>query len=291
MVNPAISEEKQKLSTAINTNQQMVAIFEAEAFEKEWAEGNIVRQAQLNSSPLSYQVRDDLKTIIGHSIDAISVMKFTKMAADMGLNGEVVLKNYAGKSFVIFKSTGNLHHFITQLKQRLNRSKHITAKPKVVQMAIGNAQASQGAVRGGMITFAIFTAINIMDYIIRDQATFARLAGTIASDFAKISVGALAGYTMHALTAVVFHAFGVSSTIALSLGPIGFGIAAGIGIGFLLNLIDNKYGLTDKIIDSLNKFFYDGKSRKNEIKQTLNYIEQNPIQAFSRIFGSPVLPF
>ena len=291
MVNPAISEEKQKLSTAINTNQQMVAIFEAEAFEKEWAEGNIVRQAQLNSSPLSYQVRDDLKTIIGHSIDAISVMKFTKMAADMGLNGEVVLKNYAGKSFVIFKSTGNLHHFITQLKQRLNRSKHITAKPKVVQMAIGNAQASQGAVRGGMITFAIFTAINIMDYIIRDQATFARLAGTIASDFAKISVGALAGVTAHALSSTGLGVFGVSHAVTLSLGPIVIAIAAGLLIGFALNAIDDKYQLTEKIVSKLDKFFKEANQAAYDLKKELNDIERNPIQAFSRIYGTPVLPF
>lgn len=283
--------QKQQLKSDINTNQQMVAIFEADSFEKEWAKGNAVRTAQLNKTPKPYQFRDDTKEGIGHSIDALAVVKFTKMAADMGMNGDIILKTYKdNKTYVIFKSTGNIRHFVTQLKQRLSKSKHISIKPKVIQMAIGNAQALKGAVQGGMITFALFTAVNIMDYIIRDQATFARLAGTIASDFAKVSAGILAGYVGHAVgTAILSSAF--SSAAILSLGPIGFAVFAGIGMGYLLNRIDNRFELSEKIIKSLDEFFSDGENIVYEIKRTLNYIEHNPIHAFGRMFGSPVGSF
>ena len=282
--------DKQRLTSQINSNQQMIAIFDLEAFKKEWANGNNVRTAQLNRENSAFKYRDDTKTGIGHSVDALSVAKFTKMATDMGMNGQVILKTYDNKPYVIFKSTGNLRHFVTQLKERLSKSKHIIVKPEVVQMAIGNAQALKGAVRGGMITFALFTTVNIMDYIIRDQATFSRLAGTIATDFAKISVGVLAGYVGHAIgTAILPSVF--SSAAVLSLGPIGFAIFAGIGIGFLLNRIDNRFKLTEKIVKSLDKFFSDGENMVYEIKRALNYIEQNPIQAFGRMFGSPVGSF
>ena len=290
MTNPQIITNKQELRSAMKANQQMVAVFDLEDFKQEWAEGNNVRSAQLNQENSKFKYRDDTKSGIGYSIDALSVARFSKMAADMGMNGQVILKTYDNKPYVIFKSTSNLRHFVTQLKERLSKSKHITVKPEVVQIAIGNAEVLKGAVRGGMITFALFTTVNIMDYIIRDQATFARLAGTIASDFAKISVSTLAGFVGHAISATILPSV-FSSAAVLSAGPIGVAIAVGIGMGFLLDFIDKKYGLTENIVKYLDDYFKEGESTIYEIKQFLNNIEQNPIQAFGRIFGSPAMSF
>lgn len=282
---------KQKLSSAIEANQQMVVVFEAEAFEKEWSEDNTIHSAPTRPVTVPYQLRDNIKAGAGYTIDALSVAKFSKMAADMGMNGQVILKTYDKKSFVIFKSTGNLHHFVTQLKQRFSNSKHISVKPNVIKMAIGNAQALKGGVRGGMITFAIFTTINIMDYIIRDQATFARLAGTIASDFAKVSAGVLVGITAHTGALYALPTFGYTSAISLAVGPIAASIVIGIGFGILLGAIDNHFKLTEKLIIALEKLFVEVEQVNYEVKRTINYIDQNPIQAFSRIFGIPAIYF
>ena len=291
MPSPENTTKKQQLTSEIKANQKMIAVFEADAFSKEWAEGNPARTAQLSSKPTPFKFRDDTKTAIGYANDALSIAKFSKMAADMGLSGQISLKSYGNKPYIIFQSTGNLHHFVSQLKQRFNKSRHIKAQPKVVQMAVGNAEAVKGAVRGGMITFAIFTVVNIMDYIIRDQATFARLLGTITSDFAKISAGIIASAAFHAITSSTLIGAGITSAITLTLAPAVIAIAIGIGIGILLNGIDDNYKLTERLIATLQKLGKDTQEFNYNIKRELNYIEENPIQAFGRIFGTPTMPY
>ena len=291
MSNTANNDKKEQLTKEIKSNQQFVAIFEAEAFEKEWELAHSFHaQQQAHTTTPAYELGDTNKTT-GLVLDAAATAKFTKMAFDMGLSGQVMLKMYDRKPYVVYKSTINSQHFVTTLRQKFGTTSKFMPKPTVVQMAVGNAQMVGGAARGGMITFAIFTAVNIMDYIIRDKDTFARLAGVIAVDFAKISAATISGIIAHTITAATLHAVGVSFAAALTLGPIGVAIVAGIGIGMILSRIDKNYGVTEKLIHSLEKSFENTKQFTDDFKQGIHYIETNPVQSLSRMFGIPMLPY
>lgn len=117
--------------------------------------------------------------------------------------------------------------------------------PKVIAMGVGKSGALKAAKSGGLVSIVLMTMYRVADYALRDEATLTQLVGHLATDIVKI--GITVGVS---LAAAQFGAM-VGATVAI--GPLVAVFIAGVGMTYLLDFLDNKYGITDKVIAGLEE--------------------------------------
>lgn len=170
---------------------------------------------------------------------------FEAYATAKGLGGFGVTaftKNINGKDWVIIKD-------FRRYKQTIMKGNKWGANnPRVVQMGLG-LNDIKGAVRyvrfnvGVEVVFAI--GINAADYIIRDEATLAELAGNSAGDLVKGLIS---------LTGAAIATIALPATVGvLATGAIFALVSFGIGQG--LNYIDEQNGYSKNITDAVESYF------------------------------------
>ncbi|MBF0233805.1 MAG: hypothetical protein HQK65_12320 [Desulfamplus sp.] len=205
--------------------------------------------SSMNSNMVSYS-RPNIKSIWSNNHRTIKnvanyispggdTFNLGRVIYDLGLKGKAVLKSINGKQYVIFKgSTGSRNIF--------KGTRYLSSNPQVIKMGIGRSGLKSSAISGGILSIVIFVGFDIVNYILNDEATMADLLGNIASDIIKIGVSTIIG-------ALAGLAVGTVTTIAA--GPIVAAIGVGILAGLALDSLDEKYGLTDKLIASIEVFF------------------------------------
>lgn len=167
----------------------------------------------------------------------------TTVETARGLGGMGVIaytKNIKGVDYVIIKNYRR--HAQTLMKG----NKWKANNPKVIQAGIGINDV-KGAVRyakvnvGVEIVFA--TAVNAVDFIMRDDATLAEFVGSSAGDITKglISLGAasLAVVMVPASAGIVFtgFVFAVSSFVS----------------GLILDYLDDQYGYSKELTEKIKE--------------------------------------
>lgn len=106
-------------------------------------------------------------------------------------------------------------------------------------MGVGKVGAINSAKGGGVLAVVIMSSYRITDYVLRDNATLSQLIGGLAMDVAKIATS----------TAVsVAFASAAAGATAFALGPLAVAILVGFGVSYVLDVLDNKYQLTEKVI-------------------------------------------
>ncbi len=155
-----------------------------------------------------------------------------------GLGVTAYTKNIKGVDYVIIKNYRR--HAQTLMKG----NKWKANNPKVVQAGIGINDV-KGAVRyakvnvGVEIVFA--TAVNAVDFIMRDEATLAEFVGNSAGDITKglvsLGVASLAVVMVPATAGIVFtgFVFAISSFFT----------------GKLLDYLDNQYGYSETLTNEI----------------------------------------
>lgn len=112
-------------------------------------------------------------------------------------------------------------------------------------MGIGKAGAIHAAKAGGILSVVLLTSYRVIDYFLTDQATLSQLIGSLATDVVK--VGIATGASIAAASAIA------GLGITLAIGP----IVAVVVVGFLtsaaLTSIDERYGITNRIIAGLDE--------------------------------------
>lgn len=170
------------------------------------------------------------------SVDDMRTM--AKLVGDLGSYGaRVYIKSYGGKTHIILKGHPGLRKILTGTKYGIQN-------PKVVTMGLGKAGAVKAAKSGGILTIVLMTTYRVVDYVLTDEATLTQLVGALATDVVKI------GITTGASIAVASFVAGVTT---LAIGPILAVIVVGIGVSMLLDNLDKKYGITDRIIAGLDE--------------------------------------
>ncbi len=89
----------------------------------------------------------------------------------------------------------------------------------------------------------LFTAINVLGYILRDSAILHELLGELSAGLINSICAAVAGLTVGSATIVA----GVSGA------PLFAAIAVGVLVGYVLYEIDEKYGATKVLIEAYEK--------------------------------------
>jgi len=163
-----------------------------------------------------------------------------RLVKDLGNFGSVVrFQTYGGHLHVIFKGYPGLRRVLTG-------TKYLATNPKVIQMGVGRSGAFS-AIRGGaVLTVVLVTAFRVFDYLMMDDQTLSFLLGTLATDFIKIGTSAAA-----AVAAVGLITSATATVIAV--GPLVVAIIVGVGVGFVLDVIDERFGLTRAFVAELER--------------------------------------
>lgn len=167
------------------------------------------------------------------------VVLLGRLMSDLGYAGtQAYVKYYGGKPHIILKGRPGL-------RKILNGTKYGVKNAKVVKMGLGKYGAVKAAKSGGILTIVLVTAYRVIDYFLTDSATLMQLIGTLATDVVKIGIST---------GAAIAAATGMAATgFLVAIGPIVAAIVIGIAISWLLGELDQKYNVTEKVVEALEE--------------------------------------
>ena len=273
-----------ELETAFTENQHDIFVQDDRELIELW----IAEQKSKGTSQL--QISAKFEQLVGISLDEYlmqfgknygatvvaagsDVKVLTVLAAEMKRSGSILGQYYFqtqnGKRYIIFKGRAGLRQILTGTRYLANNS-------KVMQLGIGG-QAMRASAKGGVLISVIFSAtLNTIDWIFKDEFRWTNWIATISTDIVKAAIASAAGYAAGmAVSAGLVALTGAS----IAIFPLAAAILVGIGIGLALNWLDNKYGVTQAIINHLNRIEYD---TKKDISEGVYYVVSAAGQAVKR---------
>ena len=192
------------------------------------------RLSQADADKLWRQYRTDAKFIATYFSVTTDVALMKKLAADLrNPLGKVYFKSYGGKPHIVFKGHAGVRKILTGTHYGVQNA-------KIVNMGLGRAGVRKSVKGGAVVSIFLLTAWNIADYFLRDDATLGQLIGGIAGDVTKAAIAGGVGYATSALV------FG-TAVGTFALGPLAVAVVVGVGVGLLLDWIDNRYQLTERL--------------------------------------------
>lgn len=125
------------------------------------------------------------------------------------------------------------------VRKILNAPVFALKNPKVISFGIGKYGISNVIKEGGLLTIYVAAGYRTIDFILNDETSLATFIGSLATDVVK--VGIVSGVSWAASSALSFLPFIV--------GPLVVVVATSVLVTVILNSLDDKYGITEKIID------------------------------------------
>lgn len=161
-----------------------------------------------------------------------------RVARDLGINGKVIPKVIKGRQYLAFSGYPGLRRIFTG-------TLYSSRNAKIINMAIGAMGITKMATKGGIITLCLTVPFSVWECYLRDQTAWYHLAGSVGADLIKVGTASLLG----AISGIL--ATGGSTFLACP--PIGAAIIISLVAGFVLEYLDDKYRLTEKLIALLKE--------------------------------------
>ena len=257
------NQEKAELKKTIQANNQEIFVVSFEEMDA------IIRSSQ-NGSKASVQnawrkIKDKANFAASYYASAEDIKTLVTLVADLGaVNVRAYVKTYGGKPHIILKGNPRLRTILTGAKYGVQN-------PKVVTMGLGKAGAINAAKAGGILTVVLLTGYRIADYVLTDEATLSQLVGRLATDIVKV------GITTGASIAAATFVAGVTT---VAIGPIVAVVLVGIGVSYVLENLDQKYGITDRVVAGLDEL---GDSAKNYIAEQKRAVQNTLTDAVGSV--------
>lgn len=177
----------------------------------------------------------DLVSAASAGIDSAGAVAITR---SLGLTGRAYIKNSGGRSYLILK--GN-----PAQRAVLKGTRYLTTNPKVAHIIISPRSLARGAARMTGIAVVAYAALRVVEALLRDgDVRLTALLGTVASDVTKFALAATAGFLAGAV---------VGSFTTVAAGPLVAAVFIGVLTSFVVDRIDRSFGLTDKLVRTLEK--------------------------------------
>lgn len=249
------AKEKQDLKKTISSNTHEVYVISFEEMDAIIRSSPNGKKASVQAA--WQQVKDHVELGANYHYHAKDAVTMAKLIDDLGAVGtKAYIKTYGGKPHIILKGHPGLRKILTGTKYGITN-------PKVVSMGLGKASAVSAASRGGILTVVLLSVYRVVDFFLTDQATLSQLIGTLATDVVKVAI-ATGG-------AIVIATVAGAATFAI--GPIVAVVIIGIGLTSVLEYIDNRLGITKRIIAGLDEIGRNGQlyidQRKNDVLDSI----------------------
>lgn len=181
---------------------------------------------------------DNWHTIANYFSATDDAMLIRKLVRETGIRGRCYFKSYNGKLHVVFKGYPGLRHVLTG-------TKYGALHPKVVGLGIGKAGVAKSVKGGTIVSVVLLTVWNIVDYVIRDEATLGQMLGGIAGDVSKALIAGGVGYAAGSAA--------VALGMTVAAGPLVIAVVVGLGVGWALDALDQKYRFTERLQKQLDE--------------------------------------
>lgn len=144
------------------------------------------------------------------------------------------------------KATTYINHKGTELikingypgiRKILNAPVFAAKNPKIVDLGIGKYGLKNAIISGARLTFYVAAAYRTLDYILNDETSLAKFLGSLATDAIKVGIASAVTWGIGAIL--------VTPWIAVNLVIV---VAVGALAAVTLNTLDEKFGLTDKVV-------------------------------------------
>ncbi len=190
------------------------------------------------------------QVLINYGVNGKDVVTTSMLITQLG-NVGIKATSYINKSGTeMIKLSG-----YAGIRKVLNAPSFSAANPKIVQVGIGKFGLANSIKSGAVLTFYVAAAYRTVDYILTDEQRLSEFIGSMATDVVKIGI-----------TAAI--AWGAGTLVATSLVVAGFAIVIVVGLlsSIALNVLDEHYGITDKVIEYLEKSQQNVVERAREIE-------------------------
>ncbi len=181
---------------------------------------------------------DNWHTVANYFSATDDAMLIRKLVRETGIRGRCYFKNYNGKLHVVFKGYPGLRRVLTG-------TKYGVLHPKVVGLGIGKAGVAKSVKGGTIVSVVLLTVWNIVDYVIRDEATLGQMLGGIAGDVSKALIAGGVGYAAGSAA--------VALGMTVAAGPLVIAVVVGLGVGWALDALDEKYRFTERLQKQLDE--------------------------------------
>lgn len=174
--------------------------------------------------------------VLGQKTNYDDLVKVHTLLKDFGWKGTWYAMTKKGRDYVIFKGVVSSRDIFTS-------SKYLANDAKVMQFAIGGRGVFASAIESGVWTIVAVACWDTVKYL---------LTGGDGTDFlAELTSNAIKGAIGMAATAYV--AALIAGTGGVVVLPIVAGVVVGVAVGFGLNYIDDRLGLTEALKAKLNE--------------------------------------
>ena len=177
------------------------------------------------------------QVLINYGVNGKDVVTASMLISQLGSVG-IKATSYLNKSGTeMIKLSG-----YAGIRKVLNAPSFSAVNPKIVQVGIGKYGLANSIKSGAVLTFYVAAAYRIVDYILTDEQRLSEFIGSMATDVVKIGIAS-------AIT------WGIGSVIVTSFVVVNFGIVivAGLATAVILNYLDDRYGITNQVIEYLEK--------------------------------------
>lgn len=125
------------------------------------------------------------------------------------------------------------------VRKVLNAPVFALKNPKVISLGIGKYGINSVIKEGGLLTIYVAAGYRTIDFILNDETSLATFTGSLATDVVKVGI----------ISGVSWAASSLFTMVPFIVGPLVVVVVTSIAVSVVLNYLDKRYGITDKIID------------------------------------------
>lgn len=125
------------------------------------------------------------------------------------------------------------------IRKILNAPVYALKNPKVVSLGIGKFGVKSTIIEGTVITFYFALAYRIIDFIMNDDTSLAEFIGSLATDVVKIGIASTISWGAGALLTMT----------PFVIGPLVAVVLVGLGASIALNVLDDHFKVTNKLVE------------------------------------------
>jgi hypothetical protein len=262
--------EREVLRQSLQANNHHLCVVSLEHMDAAIQENrNKLSKENLNSWE---KLRDKIKLLADYRATADDLILLVKLTKDLGsVASKAYVKVVSGKPHIILKGYPGLRNVLTSTKYPVNNA-------KVISMGLGKSGAIGAAKSGGIVTIYCLTIYRVADYFLRDEATLSELIGSLATDVIKVGISVGASIAAASI---------VAGLTTLAIGPLIAVIAVGVLTSIALDMVDEHFGITERVIEAVDAFhvkllFTQQKVMQN-VNSTLYKVEEAVIDSTLRV--------
>ncbi len=236
------------------------------------------------------EIAENFRTVSNYTLDTIpgaaspvrDSTVLTRLARDLQRGGSV-LTTYR----VIQRGSSTLIALrgYAGLRVHLPASLYGAQHPTIIRMAVGPAGQRAMASGGIIVTAVVSPAVRTFQWIFDDEVTWRHLLVNVSMDMAK-AVAAAGGTVVGAKVGISFAA-SVGFAATPIIVPVAAGLIVAVGVGLGLSYLDEKYGVTEKLVAALEDAIAELNLSVQQSRRSINYFLGTPqgqmefIQRFS----------